>query len=528
MSTVRAAPQFSFLFLVLLVTTLAVRGSLHVYGDGLEYIIQTQSLVFDQSLKINPDERRKYWNQTNPFSRNLGAIKNKNYKLSQDAQVGGGFGGLYPDKNGDFRYYHFWTYSLLAAPIYLLLHIFSANEYYAFKILNVIALLIPFLLVFMRKKTCGSLALFGLLIISPLIAYTDWQHPELLLFALVFCSFYLTKSKRFAALGPVLLGIAASQNVPILLLFPAQAFLWVRQSNTKLSNMLVSYVIGALLGMSSIVYYYIHFGTPSLISAIGQASLEFASIDRVMSLVSGPMLGAFWTMPACFLFLLFCFGHSRNTEILLSITCIFAAAWLCSSTVNLNSGHVGVSRYMIWLLAPLIYFVCDTKYSKTVLVATSAICLLFVWHFRTWELALKQDTRFLHYNRAQPEIARLYKTLDLRDDLEVMVENIRGSELPNESDFNGIYIWNLGGDNSLWVVSKSAIGALDYFWFTPGSKNLPSPQYFFKRKKNLLRLRWKKINPLNKHPVFGDYAIFRASTAVADIHTNVPVYLKGS
>ena len=73
-------------------------------GDSLEYIIQTQSLVFDQSIEILRDKRANYWNTTNPYNRELTLINfdKTNTELIENNQAGGGFGSLYRTKKMNF------------------------------------------------------------------------------------------------------------------------------------------------------------------------------------------------------------------------------------------------------------------------------------------------------------------------------------------------------------------------------------------------------------------------------------------
>lgn len=212
-----------------LAVCLSFRGEIILNGDGLEYIVQTQSLVFDRSLSIETSKRSEYWNQTNPFERLLQETAPPLHELSEQAQALGGFGGLYPDRFGDWRYYHFFTYALFAAPLYWLFHfgqpLLVVNEYEIFRVFNIICLVFPLLYLGLQRTSLVTVITAILLFLSPLIPYTDWQHPELLLFALILFSLSLALSPRYAPFAPVVLGIAATQNIPIALFFPLLALL---------------------------------------------------------------------------------------------------------------------------------------------------------------------------------------------------------------------------------------------------------------------------------------------------------------
>jgi hypothetical protein len=56
---------FALLLAILAVRTL--RAPQFEFGDGREYVLQTQAIVFDHTLAIDPSVRGPYWNDTNPY-----------------------------------------------------------------------------------------------------------------------------------------------------------------------------------------------------------------------------------------------------------------------------------------------------------------------------------------------------------------------------------------------------------------------------------------------------------------------------
>lgn len=86
------------------------------------------------------------------------------------------------------------------------------------------------------------------------------------------------------------------------------------------------------------------------------------------------------------------------------------------------------------------------------------ICVGAIWlQLKTHHFLVGKSSRFYSTHRAVPEVAQLYRALHLSDDIEPLVENITGSELRVPHDFRGIYVWNIGGTTSLWIISQRAM-----------------------------------------------------------------------
>jgi hypothetical protein len=158
----------------------ALTGPNTLHGDGCEYILQTQGIVFDRTLTIRPEARKDYWNRTNPYGVRRGGTRPPAKVLSESSQSGGGFGGLYPDRFGNYRYYHFRAYSAAVAPVYIPFHLLDSSgslEYLSFRFVNVCLLLGFFFLAYRQRPQWTTLAILGFLLFSPLVPYCEWQHP---------------------------------------------------------------------------------------------------------------------------------------------------------------------------------------------------------------------------------------------------------------------------------------------------------------------------------------------------------------
>jgi len=122
MTRSRHIPHVLAAVIAVIVVYAGLSGPHILHGDGREYILQTQALVFDHALRIDTEARREYWNHTNPHGITLQEADppaaTPSTALTESSQAGGGFGGLYPDRFGHYPYYHFWAYSAVVAPVY--------------------------------------------------------------------------------------------------------------------------------------------------------------------------------------------------------------------------------------------------------------------------------------------------------------------------------------------------------------------------------------------------------------------------
>ena len=197
----KAPIRILLLAAVVAVSVRALTAQLVECGDGREYILQTQAIVFERSLAISPAARAAYWNRTNPFGKELGDVRPLDAArpeiLRESSQAYGNFGSLYPDRFGAWRYCHAWIYSLAAAPFYALLHYSGSGlEYYAFRALNAILFAAALMSIFFAWPGLRSAFLAGAVLLTPLAGYLQWAHTEVFCFALTTLSFALIESKR--------------------------------------------------------------------------------------------------------------------------------------------------------------------------------------------------------------------------------------------------------------------------------------------------------------------------------------------
>ncbi|HRZ11272.1 MAG TPA: hypothetical protein P5567_02340 [Kiritimatiellia bacterium] len=504
---------------------LAGRPVLH--GDAREYILQTQAIALRGQLQIEPARAAAYWNRTNPYGLELGETRPPSWPLNESAQAGGGFGALYPDRFGAWRFAHFWAYSAVVAPLYGLLHLAApAAEYAAFRIVNAAFLLLPFLLAWRRGGNGRLLIVMALAVFSPLIPYTDWAHPELFCFALVLASFQLASGPRGRWFAPALLGLAATQNPPILLFFPLLLARAISGPDRPAWRKVIpAFGAGALIGLLPVFYSIYYFQDWNIIQAVGQAQPAYATLARAMHFFISPLVGAVWIFPACFLFLPVCIRRSNVVFAIAALLSVFLAAWASSATANFNAGQVGALRYAVWALAPLWFLVfdgmrksLDGRARKAQFLAAVLLNVLLILAFKYERLPRKDVRLVAGCRRATPPVAALVRRLHYPDDIEVLVENIVGRELPGPRQFDGVYVWNLAPDASLWIISRRAVerglelsrpmaSGLRLEARPPGSLSV---EY----RDGVALLRVNAEAGYARHPVWGDYLFAWANRAL--------------
>jgi hypothetical protein len=132
------------------------------FGDGREYVLQTQSIMFDRTLTIDVATRREYWNRRNPFGVLLEVPSPDSLDENpHDAKFGRcaqSFRSLYHAHGGGCRFVHPWAYPIAAAPVYAAMHTLfpGAGENLAFRLSNLVALFVPLVMLWAVSPTWVS------------------------------------------------------------------------------------------------------------------------------------------------------------------------------------------------------------------------------------------------------------------------------------------------------------------------------------------------------------------------------------
>lgn len=461
---------------------------LGIFGDGLEYIVQTQSFIFDQSISIDTHARAEYWNETNPFEKKLVAPTNIprtdiNLPLREGSQAGGGFGSLYPSSNGKYFYVHSWIYSLVCVPFYLVLSFLSRTcnllptyfEYRSFAFLNSVLLAAVF--AFGIKNLFG-IAIAVLLILSPLGGYLSWTTPEVFQFSLLAIAFSRL-SLRNTFLSAMLVGLAGAQNFPVLAFFLPLGLLQLahrektenfnfRDSVSKIGKLAPAYIIASIIGFSPWLIYQINFGTPNLIVSLGQASLENCNFTRLSAFLFGPLAGVLWFFPIYFFLTPVIFlkqSKGGQLELLGKLSLILVTLSLCylmTGMVNFQSQQLGCPRYAAWIFAPVagLLLSCSipsSNWAKIVTCIGGIFSIAVIFFYNNFLFLTANHTRSFHPGSLPAQAQKLYRIFDFYDDPEVIYEQIQQKEILFPWEFDSRYEVSIGDGQALCLVSLRSI-----------------------------------------------------------------------
>ncbi len=540
--------------LLLLVIREALRVPLLEFGDGREYVIQTQAIVFDGTLSVDPVRRAEYWNATSPFDVRLNGTPSSvptQERVGEQRQFGGHFGALYLDTRRGFRYVHSWVYSLVVAPVYVLLHAAAPPfaEYYAFRVANIALLLVPLLVLWSRHASLSTLAFLALVLASPITPHLQFAHSELFCFACVFLGLLTAPQKGWRFVSPFLIGMGAAQNIPIALFFPLHAWLrWralgrgeLQSMRAVLGNLMVPYALAASLPLGIMGYNWSVFGVPNLIAELGQADLRYLSVRRMVSVYLSPIIGNVWYFPASWFAVLWAFTSGRGKLAVWFVLSTLLVSALSSTTSNIYSAQLSACRYAVWYLAslyalPFVPLVSDVSprrsaVGRVVMLGAGLVVLLVQIYLGTWQFLLGNWAPFSPMHRATPAVASLYRLTRLDDDIEPLVENLVGSEIRQPHTFSGIYVWNVGSNESVWIVSLRALrqkprivvrssgdlvkdSALrEIFDVDAGS----SSEFVLSARPGVT---------VDRHPILGGYKLLWVSSAVEEVRGSVPTVLR--
>jgi hypothetical protein len=249
---------------------------------------------------------------------------------------------------------HFWFYSLLAVPAWILFRFAGLNEMAALQTMNVVffCLAAGVVLFYGRGDRRARMLLLGLSAVGPVIWYLRWPHPEVFTWSAVLIAVVLLQKERFG-MAAMMASLGALQYPPLFLLALLAIVLAAIRRNWRGAALATA---GAAVSLVPVVFYLWLFGVPNLFVAHGVTDFSLITPRRVVSLLADLDQGILPYMPLTLLLglaggvLALARGRVRG---ILVMAVLLGMILLVAPQRNWNSGAAGMIRYAVWMV-PLI------------------------------------------------------------------------------------------------------------------------------------------------------------------------------
>lgn len=314
-------------------------------GDGCEYMLMTMAWAEQGQPFANAEVMRIY----------------EEFSYSQDASyvsmevLQPAFEKLTLDGQMDFP--HFWFYSLLAVPFYLILKLVGGDVAHCFTFLN-IALLGLTVSVAQRQFGKRAVAVIAALcFLSPALWFINKGHTEFFTVTVGTIGVMYLMKKQYA-ISFLFMALLSTQNPPFAIvgiLIAGVAFCFDRR---QLLQSWPALLAGCLIVSLHPLYYFARFGqvTPQLIT--GAASSGFKGWKELTCFVIDPDVGLISNCPwvvvplIAVMFYAIWWKQKLNWPALgLILGSILILCWAQAKTNNFNhGGTIKVSRYALWYL----------------------------------------------------------------------------------------------------------------------------------------------------------------------------------
>jgi len=342
----------------------AQRQTVH-FGDDQEYLTMATSFIRHGSPDFRPgDDLAMLAALPRSWVRSLG----KKFHPGSPPYA------YYLSRDGKYFGWHFFAYPALVAPLRWLLDA-RPDAARAHQDTNLICFCLALLsLLQLRARPRLFWLLLPMVFLTPVLWFLPYAHTETFVFSLgiVAVTCYLSDRPLLAILCN---SIAATQYQPVALVSIFICIEWTWRQFSQLRQSHVSDVLSrwpkalAVLAATSIVFipslfFYVHFGVPNLVARESLVSTRLMSFDKFAWMFIDPNGGMLAYTPGLLWLLLaaaFWAGQralrERNFWGLGLLSC--ALLTMFGSTVQRNWNHptFGVSRYVLYGIAPMLLFI---------------------------------------------------------------------------------------------------------------------------------------------------------------------------
>ena len=376
---------FALISLSLLIIMLNKPSNL--YGDGAEYYLMIGSFSNHMSPDLRIEDTKSFGKITTRQVDELGNVVGETKKFLDPNVVQ----GYFRDKDGALYSYHFWAYSLLCAPMRILLGFLHMNWTASMQFTNTLLFIVALAAVTFVAKLSEQqkTLLLALMTLSPALWFIHWTHPEIYSFAFVTLALVFLSVERYP-LSVLFAAVASLQNQPLIifvLYLTAKALTKPKMKATERLQVMLM----ASVALIPNIFYWVHYSRLSLLEnslALGNLSIyrilgEFTDLNiGLLPYIPIPLILYIWAVAADIQKKgISGFSSQAFIVVLLMVS-------VTSMASNLNSGTSGPTRYNIWLL-PIIFWVIAAdlkamlkdKYLKGALAAAIVTQLLIMGYF---------------------------------------------------------------------------------------------------------------------------------------------------
>ncbi|MBK7669091.1 MAG: hypothetical protein IPJ32_18165 [Sphingobacteriaceae bacterium] len=257
-----------------------------IKGDGIEYVLMTEAFRNHGTPNITLEDLVKFkerfqkthkWEDLyarEGFDGLIERFKNSKNEYKEPSNT-----GFYCNKNQKWICQHFFFYSLVNVPAYVIGKHFGPIRTFYFTNAVFVIITCLVLLFFTPFSLVNQILAALCFCFSSCYWYLGWQHTEIYTSCLVACSLVaLFRNKNNLAI--VLLALACLQNQPLTLLLALYCLIKLHRTGFNIKNILKTGLL-ASIALLPPLYYYINFETTNLIKDAGFLDTKYITVNRV-------------------------------------------------------------------------------------------------------------------------------------------------------------------------------------------------------------------------------------------------------
>ena len=366
-------------------------------GDGHEYALMLESFRNHGTPDLQPEDvisANLVYGGSDSVCCNLYFAALKGFCSVKQAHMASN-AGYYGALNGKLYCYHFWSYSLMALPVKLVIEAFGGNESKALQSFNVLLFVsvLAYILFLFKAERFVRYLVAGLFFFSANFFYLVWIHPEIFSSTLLFLGFLLLMDKRHGW-SALVIALASTQNPPIAFYLPLVALAVFLEHGFDIKRLATVTALG-MLCLVPPVFYYANFGVTNLIIHFGFVDPALMGFDRFISLFFDLNQGMIYAIPLILIltpvFFVIAIRDFERKNLWMYLVPVFGVLVVLPGLQqnNWNAGCAVICRYALWCSVPFtIFFVLAFNWDKLKnkifagIIILSQVVLLMMngWH----------------------------------------------------------------------------------------------------------------------------------------------------